>query len=96
VYGQQQRGGALCSTSGHWSDRCGSPVRPLHTGHTFVGWTDERPPNIAQVGSRWGGAHRVVLGSAKPPRMPSIDVETKEEQQVIDWKSLRQGEKVKI
>jgi hypothetical protein len=63
---------------------------------TFAGGTDERPPNVAWAGSYRGGARRVALGSARLPRTPSIDVEMKEEQQVIDWKSTRQRKKVKI
>jgi hypothetical protein len=46
-----------------------------------------RPPNVARVGSRQGDARRVALGSARPPRTPSDVTETKEEQQVVDWKS---------
>jgi hypothetical protein len=74
----------------HRSDRCLSPVRPL------PGWTGGRPSNVARAGSRQGGTRRVALGSVRPPRTPSIDVETKKELQVIDWKSIRQREKVKI
>jgi hypothetical protein len=52
-----------------------------------------RPPNVARAGSRRGDAHRVALGSTRPPRTSSDVVETKEEQQVLDWKSW---EEVKI
>jgi hypothetical protein len=80
----------------HWSDLC-TPVRPVKlTGQTFAGVNRGRPPNVAREGYRRGGARRVALESARPPRTPSIDVETKEEEQVIDWKSIRQREKVKI
>jgi hypothetical protein len=42
------------------------PVRPVWvTGKTGVaGRSDERATNVARAGSRRGGAHRVVLGSA--------------------------------
>ena len=53
-----------------------------------------RPTNITWEGPVGVGTHKVVLGSA-PPRMPSIDVETKEEQQIVDGKKLGQREKVK-
>jgi hypothetical protein len=41
-----------------------------------------RPPNIALARSLLGDAHRVALGSARPPRTPSDVTETKEEQQM--------------
>jgi hypothetical protein len=46
-----------------------------------------RPPNAPRAGSRQGDARRVALGSARPPKTPSDVAETKEEQQVVDWKS---------
>jgi hypothetical protein len=57
------------------------------TGQTFAGVNrqkifERRPGRIP------GGARRVALGSARPPRTPSIDVEMKEEQQVVDWKIM--------
>jgi hypothetical protein len=45
-----------------------------------------RPLNIARAGSRQGDAHRVALGSARPPRASSDVAEMKEEQQVVHWK----------
>jgi hypothetical protein len=52
-----------------------------------------RPPNVAWVESCQGDARRVAPGSARPPRTPSDVAETKEEQQVADWKSW---EEVKV
>jgi hypothetical protein len=46
-----------------------------------------RPPNVARAGSNQGDARRVTLGSERPPITPSDVMETKEEQQVVDWKS---------
>jgi hypothetical protein len=51
------------------------------------GDSDGRPPNVARAGSRRGDARRVALGSARLPRTPLDVAETKEEQQVVDWKS---------
>jgi hypothetical protein len=52
-----------------------------------------RPLNVTRAGSRQGDARRVALGSPRTPRTPSDVAETKEEQQVVDWKSR---EEVKV
>jgi hypothetical protein len=59
-WSQQARRGAPCGTSTPYrSDRCESLVRPVSPG-----WSGERPTNVVRAWSRWGGARRVVLGSA--------------------------------
>jgi hypothetical protein len=78
-----------------------SPCLCVDTGQTggvdrsdrSPGDSGGRPPNFAWAGSRQGDARRVSLGSARPPRTPSDAAETKEEQQVVDWKSW---EEVKV
>jgi hypothetical protein len=69
-----------------------APLR-RHRSDRSPGDSGGRPPNVARAGSRQGDARRVALGSARPPRTPSNVTETKEEQQVVDWKSL---EEVKV
>ena len=70
------------------SDRSGKPVRPVVTG-LAGGETNERRPGRTHRGRRKQGYSRV----GRPPRTPLIDVETKEEQQIVDGKKLEQREK---
>ena len=67
------------TTQRRCSDRSGIPVRPVVTGQTGDE-TNERYPGRTHRGRRTQGCSRI----GKPPRTPSIDVETKEEQQVVD------------
>ena len=71
--------------------RSGIPVRPVVAGQAG-GETNERRPGRTRRGRRTQGCSRV----GRPPRMPSIDVETKEEQQIVDGKKLGQKESKKI
>ena len=73
------------------SDRSGIPVRPVVAGQAG-GETKERRPGRTRRGSRTQGCSRVDM----PPRTPSIDIETKEEQQIVDGKKLGQKESKKI
>ena len=66
------------------SDQSGIPVRPVVAGQAG-GETNERRLGRTRRGRRTQGCYRV----GRPPRMPSIDVETKEEQQIIDGKKAR-------
>jgi len=75
-----------CSDRSNWS---GIPVRPVVAGQAGSE-TNERCPGRTRWGRRTQGCSTV----GKPPRTPSIDVETKEEQQIVDGKKLGQ-EKVK-
>jgi hypothetical protein len=71
-------------------------VRPVKVnGQTFAGVKRRKTSERRSGRIPSGGVRRVTLGSARPPRTPSINVEMKEEQQVMDWKSLEQKEKVK-
>ena len=72
------------------SDWSGIPVRPVVAGQAG-GETNERCPGRTRRGRRTQGCSRV----GRPPRTPSIDVETKEGQLVVDRKKLGQGEKIK-
>ena len=67
------------------------PVRPVVAEKTG-GETNERRPRRTRWGRRTHGYSRV----GRPPRTPSIDVETKEEQQIVDGKKLGQKESKKI
>ena len=67
------------------SDRLGIPVRPVVAGQAGSE-TNERRPGRTHRGRRMQGCSRV----GRLTRTPSIDVETKEEQQIVDGKKLRQ------
>ena len=69
------------------SDQSGVPVRPVVPGQAG-GETNERRPGRTSRGRRMQGCSRV----GRTPRTPSIDVETKEEQQIVDEKKLGQKE----
>ena len=71
-----------------WSDRLGIPVVAGQAG----GETNKRRPGRTRRGRRTQGCSRV----GRPPRTPSIDVETKKEHQIVDGKKLRQKESKKI
>src|SRR6185437_12795685 len=73
------------------SDRSGIPVRPVVAGQAG-GETNKRRPGRTRQGRRTQGCSRV----GRPPRTPSIDVETKEEQQIVDGKKLGQKESKKV
>ena len=73
------------------SDRSSIPVRPVVAGQAGSE-TNERRPGRTRRGRRTQGCSRV----GRPPRMPSIDVETKKEQQIVDWKKLGQKESKKL
>ena len=73
------------------SDRSGIPVRPVVAGQAG-GETNEGHPGRTRWGRRTQGCSRV----GRSPRTPSIDVETKEEQQIVDRKKLGQKESKKI
>jgi len=60
-------------------------VRPVVAGQVD-GETNERHPGRTCRGRRTHGCSRV----GRPPRTSSIDVETKEEQQIVDGKKLGQ------
>jgi hypothetical protein len=47
-------------------------------GKNFIS-SHSPPPPIWSPNRSFSGTRRVSLGSARPPRTPSIDVETKEE-----------------
>ena len=79
------------TTQHRWSDQSGIPVRPVVVGQAG-GETNERRPGRTRRGRRTQGCSRV----GRPPRTPSIDVETKEEQQIVDGKKLGQKESKKI
>ena len=66
-------------------------VRPVVAGQAG-GETNERRPGRTRRGRRKQGCYRV----GRPPRMPSIDIETKEEQHIVDGKKLGQKESKKI
>ena len=67
------------TTQRRCSDRSSIPVRPVVDGQTG-GETNERRPRRTRRDRRTQGCSRV----GRLPRTSSIDVETKEEQQVID------------
>ena len=68
------------------------PVRPVVAGMTG-GETNERRLGRTRRGRRTQDCSRV----GRPPRTPSIDVETKEEQQRIDEKKLgKKSKKIKV
>ena len=67
------------------------PVRPVVAG-LAGGETNERRPGRTHRGRRTQGCSRV----GRPLRTPSINVETKEEQQIVDGKKLGQKESKKI
>ena len=69
-------------------DRSGILVRPVVAGQAG-GETNERRPGRTRPGRRTQGCSRV----GRPPRTPSIDVETKEEQQIVDEKKVGPREK---
>jgi len=69
----------------------GIPVRPVVTGQAG-GETNEHHSGRTCQGRRMQGCSRV----GRPPRKPSIDVEMKEEQQIIDGKKQGQKENKKI
>ena len=73
------------------SDRSGIPVRPV-VAVQAEGETNEHRPGRTRRGRHTQGCSRV----GRPPRTPSIDVETKEEQQIVDGKKLGQKESKKI
>ena len=66
-------------------------LRPVVAGQAG-GETNERRPGRTRRGRRTQGCFRV----GRPPRTPSIDVETKEEHQIVDGKKLEQKESKKI
>jgi hypothetical protein len=80
------RWGARCSTShANRSDRFGN-----RSGWFWPRQTDEGSSNVAREGSV-GAAHAGLLYRiGRPPRAPSDIAEMKEEQPVLDWKSLEQ------
>ena len=73
------------------SDRSVIPVRPVVVRQAS-GETNKRRPRRTRRGRCMQGYSRV----GRPPRTPSIDVETKEEQQIVDGKKLGQSESKKI
>ena len=73
------------------SDRSGIPVRPVVAGQAG-GETNERRLGRTCRGRRTQGCSRV----GRSPRTPSIDVDAKEEQQIVDGKKLGQKESKKI
>ena len=73
------------------SDRSGIPVRPVVAGKTGDE-TNERRPGRTRRDRRTQGCFRV----GRPPRTPLIDVETKEEHQIVDGNKLGQNKSKKI
>ena len=68
------------------------PVRPVVAGQAG-GETNERRPGRTRRGKRMQGCSRV----GRPLRTPSIDVETKEEYQIVDGKKLgKKNKKIKV
>ena len=65
-------------------------LKPVVAGQAG-GETNECRPGRTRWGRRTQGCSRV----GRPPRTPSIDVETKEEQQIVDGKKLGQKESKK-
>jgi hypothetical protein len=82
---QRQLSRCLCVDTGQTGE--------IDRSDRSLGDSGGRPPNVAGVGSRKGDTSRVALGSARQPRTPSNIAETKQEQQVVDWKSW---EEVKV
>ena len=67
------------------------PVRPVVAGQAG-GEFNKRCPGKTRRGRCTQGCSRV----GRPPRMSAIDIETKEEQQIVDVKKLGQKESKKI
>ena len=63
------------------------PVRPVVSGQAG-GETNERRPGRTRGGRHTQGCSKI----GRPPRTPSIDIETKEEQKIVDGKKLGQKE----
>ena len=81
----------VATTQHRCSDRSGIPVRPVVAGQVG-GETNELRPGRTRRGRRTQCFSRV----SRPTRPPSIDVETKEEQHIVDEKKLGQNESKKI